>query len=39
MIDCDLTAVTHNMPLLKLNKTTFHKQEHDLLFNEIPMVI
>ncbi len=40
MIDCNLTAVTHNMHLLKLNKTTSHKeQEHGLLFNEIPMVI
>ncbi len=40
MIDCNLTAVTHNMPLLKLNKTTSHKeQELGLLFNEIPMVI
>ncbi len=39
MIDTYLTAVTHNMPLFKLNKTTSHKeQEHGLLFNEIPMV-
>ncbi len=34
MIDCDLTVVTQNMPLFKLNKTTSHKeQEHGLLFN------
>ncbi len=37
--DCDLTAGIHKMPLLKLNKTTSHKeQEHDIL-NEMPMVI
>uniref|UniRef100_A0A672L0Y9 RING finger protein 122-like n=1 Tax=Sinocyclocheilus grahami TaxID=75366 RepID=A0A672L0Y9_SINGR len=40
MIDTNLIAVIHNMPLLKLSKTTSHKkQEHWLLLNEIPMVI
>ncbi len=40
MIDIDLTAVTQHAFMLKLNKTTSHKeQEHGLLFNEIPMVI
>ncbi len=39
MIDCDLNAVTHDMPLLKLNKTTYNKeQEHSLILNEISML-